>query len=45
LQAKILDLQQKDRDEFRDQITRLREEIAILKKENIELTTFSKKAF
>ena len=43
--ARILDLQKQDRDEFRDQITRLRDDIAVLKQENIELTVFSKNAF
>jgi len=38
-------LQKTDRDEFRDQITRLRDEIAVLKQENIELTAFSKTSF
>jgi hypothetical protein len=45
LTARILDLQKQDRDEFRDQITRLRDDIAVLKQENIELTVFSKNAF
>jgi hypothetical protein len=45
LQDKLKDLQLKDRDEFKDQIKKLRDDILLQEKEKLELNEFCKKTF